>query len=47
MNFLEQFLEKHQKLMEEHNWTKYFDVDIMDNEIRVSGTKYVLNKVLD
>jgi len=22
--------EKHQKLMEEHNWTKYFDVDIMD-----------------
>lgn len=24
--------EKHQKLMEEHNWTKYFDVDIMDSE---------------
>ncbi len=24
--------EKHQKLMEEHNWTKYFNVDIMDSE---------------
>lgn len=24
--------EKHKKLMEEHNWTKYFDVDIMDAE---------------
>lgn len=24
--------EKHKKLMEEHNWTKYFDVDIMDDE---------------
>lgn len=24
--------EKHQKLMEEHEWTKYFDVDIMDAE---------------
>ncbi len=24
--------EKHQKLMEEHEWTKYFDVDIMDSE---------------
>ena len=23
--------EKHQKLMKEHNWTKYFDVDIMDS----------------
>ena len=22
--------EKHQKLMEDHNWTKYFNVDIMD-----------------
>ena len=22
--------EKHEKLMEEHGWTKYFDVDIMD-----------------
>lgn len=34
------------------NWSYRFyvgdiDVDIMDNEIRVSGTKYVLNKVLD
>ncbi len=24
--------EKHQELMEEHLWTKYFDVDIMDSE---------------
>ncbi len=24
--------EKHRKLMEEHEWTKYFDVDIMDAE---------------
>ncbi len=24
--------EKHQKLMEEHGWTKYFKVDIMDSE---------------
>lgn len=24
--------EKHKKLMEEHGWTKYFDVDIMDAE---------------
>lgn len=24
--------EKHQKLMEEHNWSKYFKVDIMDSE---------------
>lgn len=24
--------EKHQKLMEEHGWNKYFDVDIMDAE---------------
>ena len=24
--------EKHEKLMEEHGWTKYFDVDIMDSE---------------
>ena len=24
--------EKHKKLMEEHNWTKYFDVDILDAE---------------
>ncbi len=24
--------EKHQKLMEEHGWSKYFDVDIMDSE---------------
>ena len=24
--------EKHKKLIEEHNWTKYFDVDIMDAE---------------
>ena len=24
--------EKHEKLMEEHGWTKYFDVDIMDAE---------------
>ncbi len=24
--------EKHKKLMEEHEWTKYFDVDIMDAE---------------
>lgn len=24
--------EKHQHLMEKHNWTKYFDVDIMDAE---------------
>ena len=24
--------EKHRKLMEEHQWTKYFDVDIMDAE---------------
>ena len=24
--------EKHQKLMEEHGWSKYFDVDIMDAE---------------
>lgn len=24
--------EKHQKLMEEHGWTKYFDVDILDAE---------------
>lgn len=24
--------EKHQKLMENHGWTKYFDVDIMDAE---------------
>lgn len=24
--------EKHRKLMDEHEWTKYFDVDIMDAE---------------
>ena len=24
--------EKHKKLLEEHNWSKYFDVDIMDSE---------------
>ena len=24
--------EKHEKLMEEHGWTKYFNVDIMDSE---------------
>ena len=24
--------EKHKKLIEEHHWTKYFDVDIMDEE---------------
>lgn len=24
--------EKHQKLMEKHGWSKYFDVDIMDAE---------------
>lgn len=24
--------EKHKKLMEEHGWTKYFDVDIMDSD---------------
>ena len=24
--------EKHQKLMDEHGWSKYFDVDIMDSE---------------
>lgn len=24
--------EKHKKLMEEHGWTKYFDVDILDEE---------------
>ncbi len=24
--------EKHEKLMEKHGWTKYFDVDIMDSE---------------
>ncbi len=24
--------EKHEKLMKEHNWTKYFNVDIMDGE---------------
>ena len=24
--------EKHKKLMEDHNWSKYFDVDIMDAE---------------
>lgn len=24
--------EKHKKLMDEHEWTKYFDVDIMDEE---------------
>jgi hypothetical protein len=24
--------EKHKKLMDDHNWTKYFDVDIMDAE---------------
>ena len=24
--------EKHKKLMEEHNWTKYFNVDILDSE---------------
>lgn len=24
--------EKHKKLISEHNWTKYFDVDIMDEE---------------
>lgn len=24
--------EKHKKLMEEHEWTKYFDVDILDSE---------------
>ena len=24
--------EKHQKLMEDHNWTKYFNVDILDSE---------------
>ena len=24
--------EKHKELMKEHNWTKYFDVDIMDEE---------------
>lgn len=31
--------EKHQKLMENHGWTKYFDVDIMDAE----GDDLVLN----
>ena len=24
--------EKHKKLMEEHGWSKYFDVDILDSE---------------
>lgn len=31
--------EKHKQLMEEHGWTKYFDVDIMDAE----GNDLVLN----
>lgn len=31
--------EKHRELMKEHNWTKYFDVDIMDAE----GPDLVLN----
>lgn len=31
--------EKHKKLIEEHNWTKYFNVDIMDAE----GPDLVLN----
>ena len=31
--------EKHKKLMEEHGWTKYFDVDIMD----ASGPDMVLD----
>lgn len=31
--------EKHRKLMENHGWSKYFDVDIMDNE----GEDLVLN----
>lgn len=26
------YTDKHRKLMEEHGWTKYFDVDIMDSE---------------
>ena len=26
------YTDKHQKLMENHGWTKYFDVDIMDAE---------------
>jgi len=27
------YTDKHQKLMENHGWTKYFDVDIMDAEV--------------
>src|SRR5699024_1702949 len=26
------YTDKHKKLMEDHGWTKYFDVDIMDAE---------------
>lgn len=26
------YTDKHKKLMENHGWTKYFDVDIMDSE---------------
>ena len=28
--------EKHQKLLEEHNWTKYFTVDILDSEEEIT-----------
>ena len=33
------YTDKHKKLMENHGWTKYFDVDIMDAE----GDDLVLN----
>ena len=33
------YTDKHKKLMEDHGWTKYFDVDIMDAE----GPDFVLN----
>ena len=33
------YTDKHKKLMEDHGWTKYFDVDIMDAE----GPDLVLN----
>ena len=42
--------EKHKKLMEEHNWTKYFDVDILDEkediEIPIKNGKVITKNIL-
>lgn len=31
--------DKHIKLMEKHGWSKYFDVDILDSEEELCGSK--------